>query len=300
MKIAILGSAPSSMSMAPFGDTTWKIWGCSPGLYPNCPRVDAWFELHRWEPPVIGNPAQQKPWFSPEYVAWMGKQRLVWMFAKVPEIPGSEPFPTEELCRKFGNFFMTSSISWMMAMAIDQILLERETRTAAPGDFDSIALYGVDMAASEEYGYQRAGCQYFIQMCINLGIVVQIPPESDLLRPMPMYGIWESSHFAIKMTKRKAELQSRLAHHQTTAAEHNNQVMFLRGALDDLEYMIQTWHEGESGMATHVDIWARSPYLNQPPQAVDARTGTTLATSQLIDLSAHTPNPNQQAQPAFD
>ena len=266
MKIAILGSAPSSMGLAPFGDPSWQIWGCSPGLYANAPRVDQWFELHRWEPPVIGKPAQQVPWFSPEYVAWMAQQKKVWMFAPVPEIPNSDTFPTEELCRKFGNFFMTSSIAWMMAMAIDQIILERETRTtpAAPGDYDTIGLFGVDMAASEEYGYQRAGCQYFIQMAINLGIQIKIPPESDLLRPMPMYGIWESSHFAIKMTARKRELTTRMQQHQAQAAEHNNQAMFLRGALDDLEYMIQTWHEGKDAIPTHVDIWARSPYLNKP------------------------------------
>jgi hypothetical protein len=32
-KIAVMGSAPSSVALAPFGDPSWEIWGCSPGLY---------------------------------------------------------------------------------------------------------------------------------------------------------------------------------------------------------------------------------------------------------------------------
>ena len=296
MKIAIMGSAPSSLRLAPFGDPSWKIWGCSPGLFPNVPRVDAWFELHRWEPPVIGNPALQKPWFSPEYVLWMAKQKLVWMKDKVPEIPNSHPYPESEIRHLFGDYFFTSSIAWMLAMAIDQIITAREAREArnllpmdgtmsADIEPDAIALYGVDMAADEEYGYQRAGCQHFVSLAHLLDIQIIVPPESDLLRPMPMYGIWESSHFAIKMTARKRELTARMQQHQAQAAEHNNQAMFLRGALDDLEYMIQTWHEGKDAIPTHVDIWSRSPYLNQAPVAPPPAVTEALPS---------------QAQPAFD
>jgi len=267
MKIAILGSAPSSMGLAPFGDPSWQIWGCSPGLYAHAPRVDQWFELHRWEPPVIGRPAQQVPWFSPEYVAWMAKQKKVWMYEAVSEIPNSDAYPVEIMVNKFGNYFMTSSIAWMMAMAIDQILKEREQATPEnPHDAsqDAIGLFGVDMAASEEYGYQRAGCQYFIQMCMNLGIRIVVPPESDVLRPMPLYGIDESSHFVIKHTARLKELQNRKAGHEQQVSFHTSQVHALAGAIDDMLYYLNTWH-GHEPVGTHVEIWARSPYLNQAP-----------------------------------
>lgn len=262
LKIALLGSAGASMGLAPFGDPNWQIWGCSPGLYANCPRADEWFELHRWEPPVIGKPSQQVPWFSPEYVAWMAQTpKRVWMFDRVPEIPRSDRYPVDEMCRKFGNYFMTSSLSWMAAMAIDQILLAREQDPARDNTQDAIGLWGVDMAATEEYGYQRAGCQYFIQIAINLGINIVVPPESDLLRPMPLYGISESSHFMIKMTARLRELNARMATHQQQMQQHQQQVLFLQGAIDDMNYHIQTWHEGLEGMPTHTDIWKASPYL---------------------------------------
>jgi len=262
MKIAILGSAPSSMKLAPYADPQWQIWGCSPGLYPGMPRTDAWFELHRWEPPVIGQPDSQKPWFSPEYVAWMASRTCpVWMYAPVPEIPRSQALPVQALVEKFGNYFMTSSIAWMMAMAIDQILLARQQNPQHDITQDAIGLWGVDMAATEEWGFQRAGCQYFIQMANNLGIAIIVPPESDLLRPSAPYGICETDEYWIKATERKRELTNRLANHQQQVAFHQRQVDFLSGAIDDLNYHMQTWHQAGPGMSTNVGVWGLSPYL---------------------------------------
>lgn len=268
MKIAVLGSSPSSMRLAPYSDPAWKIWGCSPGLYPDLPRCDAWFELHRWEPPVIGKPGAQRPWFSPEYVAWMGGlQCPVWMHAPVREIPHSVALPAAVLVEKFGNYFMTSSIAWMMAMAIDQIVVDRQANPGRPLSDDQIGLWGVDMAATEEYGFQRAGCQYFIQMANNLGINVVVPPESDLLRPMPPYGICETDEYWIKATERKRELNSRLANHQQQVAFHQRQADFLSGAIDDLNYHMQTWHQAGSGVPTNVGVWALSPYIKSQDQS---------------------------------
>ena len=258
MKICILGSAPSSVQMAPFGDPSFQIWACSPGTYPVLPRCDAFFELHRWEPGVIGKPGTQKPWFSPEYVSWMGQQQRVWMYQAVPEIPNSMALPIADLTSKYGTFFFTSSIAFMMACAIEDILEERQ---AGNTEQSVIALYGVDMAANEEYGYQRAGCQHFVELATNLGIQVIVPPESDLLRPMPLYGISESSHWMIKNTARRRELENRLDVATNTLENAKNEVAFLRGALDDLKYQMDTWCEDRQGMGTSLNILAQSPLL---------------------------------------
>ena len=55
-KIAIIGTAGSSMTLAPFKDESWAIWACSPGAYPHCAqnRSDVWFEPHRWQPTPPG------------------------------------------------------------------------------------------------------------------------------------------------------------------------------------------------------------------------------------------------------
>lgn len=267
MKIGILGSAPSSLTLAPFGDPSWKMWGCSPGVYPVAPRTEAWFELHRWEPGVLGKPGTQKPWFSPEYVAWMAQHPCVWMYQAVPEIPGSRALPVDDLVKKYGSYFFTSSIAFMIACAIEDILGERakvesgqHISTGAP---DEIGLWGVDMAANEEYGYQRAGCQHFLLLAADLGISIVVPPESDLLRPMPLYGISESSHWMIKNTIRRRELEMRLAQTEGQLEQCKTGVAFLKGALDDLNYQMQTWCEDREGMGTSFDIQAQSPVLRE-------------------------------------
>lgn len=265
MKIAVLGSAPSSLGLAPLGDPAWRVWGCSPGVFYQCGSPQGWFELHRWEPPVIGVAEKQRQWFSPEYVAWMAlrdpERCPVWMYEAVPEIKASRALPIEDLTEKFGTFFFTSSISIMIAMAIREILKERETRQEPTED--AIGLYGIDMTAHEEYGYQRAGCQHFLLLAADLGIKVVVPAESDLLRPMPIYGLCESTHWHVKSIARKAELQQRLAHAEAQAAASKDQAQFLRGALDDLEYHLLTWGEDRVGMGVHPTIMARGPNIRR-------------------------------------
>tara|TARA_R110000868_G_scaffold411755_1_gene708908 strand:- start:25744 stop:26658 length:915 start_codon:yes stop_codon:yes gene_type:complete len=273
LKIALIGSAPSSVGLAPYGDPSWQIFGCSPGVYPHARRVTAWIELHRWEPGVIGCPETQKPWFSPEYVGWMAKLPLVWMAAPVREIPGSRALPVDTLTARWGTNWFTSSVAYMMAMSMDSILDIRARRAAGTepalleGEKDAIALYGVDMAATEEYGYQRAGCQYFIMMADLLGINVVLPAESDLLRPMPLYGIMESSHWHIKNTARKRELEGRLAGVTQSMQNCMREEAFLRGALDDLKYQMDTWCEDRVMSGTLPEIFAQSPELIEQVKA---------------------------------
>ncbi len=257
MKIALIGTAPSSMQLAPLGDPEWKIWACSPGTYASLSRCDAFFELHRWEPGEVGKPATQKPWFSPEYVAWMGRLPCpVWMAAPVPEIPTSRALPVDGLVGKYGSYFFTSSIAWMLACAIEDILEARATGQACP---DVIGLWGIDMAANEEYGYQRAGCQHFVDLAAQLGIAIHVPPESDLLRPSALSGIDESNHWMIKLTARQREIQTRLAGAQNTLEQAKYQVAFLQGALDDLDYQMKTWGGDRDGLGTSPSILAQCP-----------------------------------------
>lgn len=259
MKIALVGSAPSSTRLAPYADPSWKIWACSPAVYGQAPRTDEWFELHRWEPPVLGNAAQQVSWFSPEYVGWMHQHPCVWVTEPNTGMPGAKMLPMDDLVMKYGHYFLTSSIAWMFAMAIERIRDDRAlrqeardvaeaagTQPAIADEEDSIGLWGVDMAATEEYGYQRAGCQFFVQLANALGIRIVVPPESDLLNPPPMYGAGESGRRAIKLLARKRELEGRLGHAKAMLEQSRHQVSMLEGAIDDCQYHIQMWsHEGD-------------------------------------------------------
>lgn len=231
-KIALVGSAPSSARLAPFRDPEWTVWACSPGTYPlvEMEGAEAFFEMHRWQPPVIGRADHQVPWFTPEYCAWLAKfPGTVYTTEVIPEIKNSVRLPREDLMDKYGAYFWSSSLSWMFAMALEQ-----------PG-IEEIGLWGIDMSATEEYRYQRPGCHHFITIAMERGIKITVPPESDLLQPMPLYGVSEWDPFAIKMLARTNELQGRLAGAQQRETQAHNEVMFLSGAIDDQKYHQDTW-----------------------------------------------------------
>lgn len=232
-KIALIGSAPSSIRLAPYQSKEWEIWGCSPGVFGVAPRIDAWFELHRYEP--------GQTWFSPEYCMWMSKLQVPVYMAEVrSEIPTSCVLPVAALVEKYSPFFFSSSLAWMFAMAMERILEDRATGKS-DGQNDSIGLWGVDMSATEEWGYQRAGCQYMALLAKWMGIEVGVPPESDLFVPSPLYGVSEIEHGQIKLLQRQRELQARLHHKEMELRACEQETFFLKGAIDDTLYMKTTW-----------------------------------------------------------
>lgn len=233
-KICLIGSAPSSVALAPYDDPSWEIWACSPGARPYVKRVNAWFEMHLWEP--------QQPWFSPEYVDFMAKLPAgvpVFMLEPIDRIPNSCAYPKDEILRRFGVegiWFFTSTLSWMMALAIETGATE-------------IALYGVDMSAAEEiYTHQRAGCQYFIGKALSRGIKVTVPQQSDLMRPSPLYGYCELDGMHQKLLAREAELNHRLALATNAFETAKNDLIYLRGAAEDVRYNRQTFVHDRQAM----------------------------------------------------
>ncbi len=228
MKIALVGSAPSSFELAPFDEEEWTIWGCSPGSHPFLRRLDAFYELHRWGDASLG----------PEYRQWLAAQQCpVYMIEPRPEVPTSVAFPKAELLAKYPGLarsFFTSSVAWMLALAIEQ----------GP---EEIGLWGIDMAATEEYGLQKPGCHFFIMEAEKRGIRITVPPESDLLRPVALYGM-NDTPMALKIAVRRRELGTRIAEAEQRVQQLDRQFQeamrekcFLLGALDDLTYFEQTW-----------------------------------------------------------
>ena len=218
-KIAILGSAVSSVGLAPFHLPEWEIWGCSPANR-NLPRCDVWFELHNL---YVKEREGLKEW-----IEWLKDKPNVYLQQPSPDFPGGKMYPLKEMVARWGRYWWTSQVSYMLALAIAQ----------KP---EVIGIYGVDMAANSEYNQQRLGCQFFILEAQRLGIQVVVPPESDLLEPPPMYGYCESSRRWRKMYARKLELQGRVddLNSRETSAHHEKR--HLIGALDDLEYQIAHW-----------------------------------------------------------
>jgi hypothetical protein len=269
LKVALVGSAPASCRSAPYSDATWQIYGCSPGLYGVAQRVTEWFETHLWEPGA--------PWFSPEYVQWLtalpGRGVKLWVGGPVPQIPGASIYPFDRVLADYDpqRWFCSSSLFWMMARAIDQIKVEAEQQhRAIDAAHDKIAFYGVDMAAGEEYEMQRAGIHFLTYAAQRLGIEVGSPFESDLFTPRFRYGADEWTHAYRKVRARRAELTQRMqaaeeSERQSAYAKH-----FLKGALEDLNYMHETWADKTPHVGPPV---LESPKL-APKEHADVQPGS--------------------------
>lgn len=223
LKIALIGTAPSSRMLAPFHDPSWKIWSCSPGNMNMLPRWDAWFELHNnllWpECRSYGEP----------YVEWLRKQTDKPIYMQDQSLVSHAlTFPKDQMVQEFGRYFFTSSFAWMMAFAITEGAKE-------------IALFGVDMASKEEYILQRGGGYYFMQMAHQRGIRVSLPMESDLMQPPPLYGFSEMTPMGRKLHVRHQEIRERLSAMRAERDKMIHNITYLEGAAEDLDYMQSIW-----------------------------------------------------------
>ena len=138
-----------------------------------------WFEIHNIkESPSKQVPAHQK--FLKELKIPLITQQH-W-----EDYPESFPYPRPEVKEYVNaNFIMeaggagfgdySNQIAWMIALAIYL-------------DYKEIWVYGVDMAQTDEYAFQRASCQFFLGMAAGRGIRVKVPDTCQLLKAKRDYG----------------------------------------------------------------------------------------------------------------
>jgi hypothetical protein len=222
LKVALVGTAPSSRMLAPFADPSWTIWACSPGNQNILPRVDAWFEVH-------GNllwPENQA--YGAPYIEWLKQQKFPIYMHDQSVVPNALTFPMAELVKEFGKYFFTSSFAWMMALAMHKGAKE-------------IALYGIDMASRDEYILQRPGFFFFRHIAEQRGIKVSAPHESDIMQPPGLYGYSEVTPFGRKILAREQELKGRIAQLQAEINQKTHNVTYLQGATEDLDYIKSIW-----------------------------------------------------------
>ncbi len=224
LRVALIGTCPSSRMLAPYGDPSWQIWACSPdNAYGRLPRIDAWFEIHgdlEWN--------ESAAWGAPRYVEWMKQQTFPVYAQNQSVIPNAITFPKEEMAKKFGRWFFTSTFAYAFAFAIHQGAKE-------------IGLFGIDMEVASEYQYQRPAIQHFIWLAGAQGIAVYAPDESSILQPPPFYGYFDSTPFGRKLAVYRKELQDRIAVMQKEFDQLNRNIIFLQGCLEATEWTHDTW-----------------------------------------------------------
>jgi len=222
LKVALIGTAPSSRMLAPYGDPSWTIWACSPGNMKQIPRFDAWFEIHAnllWPEHAA---------YGPPYLEWLKTLTCPVYMQDQVQVPNATTFPMEELVAEFGNDFFTSSFAWMMAFAMKQGAKE-------------IALYGIDMASRDEYILQRPGFFFFRHIARTRGITVSAPHESDIMQSPPLYGYSDSHPFGRKLAARRQEIKGRINDMSNQHAQLANNLTYLRGADEDMDYVQNIW-----------------------------------------------------------
>lgn len=232
-KIAIIGTASDSRGLAPYHDKEWEIWACSPGNRRSLPRVDQWFELHGIED--MRGP-ENNGWRD-DYFGWLRDQTFpVWMQEVNDLCPQAKVFPIKSWLKEFGRrgrTNATSSISLMIGFAI----MERA---------DEIGIWGVDMAdTTEAYTLQKSGCHNMLLIASERGIKVHIPLESCLASLPPLYGYAEASRMGRRMLVRKHAVAEAIDNAQKQMNHWERQLYTLRGMMDQIEYFMRTWVDGE-------------------------------------------------------
>ena len=232
-KIAILGTAPESVDLAPYDDPSWEVWTCS-GLALQHKRTDAHFELHEYNEVArgwTGNPehdAQMAEHYF-QTLAQFRPPQVVYLKRADPRIPVSRAYPVEAVFEAFPERYFASTVSYMIALAI----LEGATE---------IGLWGVDMAlSSEQYSGQRASCEWLLGIARGQGITVTIPPEGDLLKLIEPYAFGTNSDGLRKVKAKKLAISQRLKEAEAQRKHLDNVIAGYTGALDGLDYVARCW-----------------------------------------------------------
>lgn len=184
-KVALIGTAASSLKFAPWEDPSWEIWAhSSAGLL--CKRVDRYFELH----PASVYREQRKNGHT-KYYDWLKRQRVpVYVQSKDPEIPAAVRYPRERIQAEFPWPF-GSQAAWMIALALTEGVTH-------------LGLFGIHYAHDSEYREQRANCELWVGIAAGRGVHWTIPETCPVGRePVDRYGY--DTHTPEKYDARKAE-----------------------------------------------------------------------------------------------
>ena len=201
-KIAICGFASSSRHLIPTDDPEWIIAGLNQ-LYRHMPRADVWYDIHlNWEDDNVD---------GTDHEGWIkGCNIPVFMSSPPKGLPTSVRYPVERLIEKHGIDYFTSTVSFMLAWAIDCIDIKVADGNAY-SDY-SIGVFGIDLIVGTEYEVQKACVEYWLGIAEGRGINIVLPPQSALLKQAYRYGYEKAPETGIigmvEIQKRVEELKA--------------------------------------------------------------------------------------------
>ena len=165
--VSIVGLSPSSRDAA-FAEVEGDMWSVNTGHFCFTPeqlsRFTAWFQLHPRREFEMANKDR------PQHLEWLKTCDIpVYMERQWDDIPTSVRYPREEIFNIVGLDYFTSSVAYMIALAIYQ-------------KYDEIHLYGIDMPSQTEYFNERPCVEFWLGVAMANDINVYMPDKCPLLR----------------------------------------------------------------------------------------------------------------------
>jgi hypothetical protein len=196
MKIAIVGTAAHA-AKAPWSDPSWEIWAANVG---KVPRWDRWFDLHD-DASIDTYPGHRE-----------------FLESQTKPVYRQSNYPLDAMVAKYGTWFFTSTISYMLALALEE----------GP---EEIGIWGVDLAHETEYVRQRPGARFFIQTARMRGVKITMPEEAEVAVPGILYCFDKPSLLQVKARARVDELRGRMAENEALQQDFLKKIFMLSGAL---------------------------------------------------------------------
>lgn len=222
-KVAIVGTAPTTKTFAPFNDPDWEIWGLA-WQASEMPRCDRAFEMHQPKD-------YKKDWGSGAVYDIFRKPDSIplYMLNKLKEFPGSITYPIAKVAKVFNmgengvsKQYFCSSFAYMLGMAALEAAEE-------------IAIYGCDLVCTGEWEMQRPNTEWMIGFLQGKGVKTSIASGSALLKANYVYG-YETLPDEGPLTTQI--FMERLVRHQKIRDEAQMKRYIARGAATECSILI--------------------------------------------------------------
>lgn len=240
-KIAICGFASSTRKYMPMNDPSWSIWGLNQ-LYRHIPRGDRWFDIHHnWKQEVVE---------GTDHYGWARDCGIpFYLQTRDPALPTAVRYPLDRVLAAFESDYFTSSIAYMVALAIleidEQVRLDLNHQVAQLAQEQlasvdvlgmakrlyeqyTIGLFGIDLTVGQEYFHEKPCAEYWIGQASGRGIQMAIPPESALCKQSHRYGYERAPSSLIKVS----DIVSHSDHLTQQRDEMVKRLYMLEGALE--------------------------------------------------------------------
>jgi len=224
--LALVGTA-ETMPAAPYADQKFEIWAVAVcRTYESFKRGDVLFEMHT-----------DGYWRDKNVLARLKKETAsIYMHDKYKDIPKSLRYPIEILTQKYRKYH-TTSISYMLALAYHSFI---ET-----GNPKHVALFGIHMAAREEYTEQRPCCEYWLGRMEGAGIDIEVAPGGALLVANGLYGYENYDPICYEFRKYIQALQAGLEEAEKSRVEAVFQKGKQLGGIAVAEQWLRKFQRGE-------------------------------------------------------